>query len=321
MGVVLRNMTIYLDIVLLENVVMNYIILFATGLINKTNIKQFRIIISSLIGALYAVMSFITNLNIYNTLILKIILSIAMIYIAFTPKNIKKLFKELLLFYLISFAFGGCAFFLLYYIKPQEILSKNGILIGSYPLKIAVLGGILGFIIVNITFKLIKDKIDKSNLICNVKICFEESFIEIKALMDTGNLLKDPISGYSVIVVEVNKLKEIVPEVVIENIDKIIKGDEENILNSIEDKYKLRFRVIPFSSLGKENGMLLGFRPDYIIAHYEEEEIKIEHIIVGLYNKHITKNESYCALMGLDVIKNINGKQGELDEYNANIKI
>ena len=91
MGVVLRNMTIYLDIVLLENVVMNYIILFATGLINKTNIKQFRIIISSLIGALYAVMSFITNLNIYNTLILKIILSIAMIYIAFTPKNIKKL--------------------------------------------------------------------------------------------------------------------------------------------------------------------------------------------------------------------------------------
>ena len=158
MEVMQKNMTIYLDIVLLENLIMNYIILFATGLISKINIKQFKIIISSLIGACYAIMSFITSLNLYNTIILKVILSIVMIYIAFNPKNVKKLVKELLVFYLISFAFGGCAFFLLYYIKPQDILSKNGVLIGSYPLKIAVLGGILGFFIVNITFKLIKDK-------------------------------------------------------------------------------------------------------------------------------------------------------------------
>lgn len=314
-------MTLYLDIVLLENLIMNYIILFATGLISKIDIKQFKIIISSLIGASYAIISFITSLNLYNTIILKVILSIVMIYIAFNPKNVKKLVKELLVFYLISFAFGGCAFFLLYYIKPQDILSKNGVLIGSYPLKIAVLGGILGFFIVNITFKLIKDKIDKSNLICNIEITYEEKVVKLNALMDTGNLLKDPISGYSVIVAEANKLIEIIPKTVIENINKIINGDEENILNCIENKYKSRFRIIPFSSLGKENGMLLGFRPDYIRAYYEDDEIRIQHVIVGLYDRHITKNESYCALIGLDIIKNTAGNQGGLNEYNANIKI
>ena len=247
---------------------MNYIILFATGLANKINLKQTRIIISSIIGALYAVVSFITNINIYGTLVLKILLSISMVYLGFSPKGIKKLFKELIIFYLISFAFGGCAFFLLYYVKPQEILSKNGILIGTYPLKIALLGGILGFAIVNITFKVIKGKIDKSNLICNVKINFNEKEINLKALTDTGNLLKDPISGYNVIVVEASKLKRLIPENVLENINEIIRGEREEILINLENIYKSRFRIIPFSSLGKENGLLLGFRPDYILVNY-----------------------------------------------------
>ncbi len=300
---------------------MNYIILFATGLANKINLKQTRIIISSIIGALYAVVSFITNINIYGTLVLKILLSISMVYLGFSPKGIKKLFKELIIFYLISFAFGGCAFFLLYYVKPQEILSKNGILIGTYPLKIALLGGILGFAIVNITFKVIKGKIDKSNLICNVKINFNEKEINLKALTDTGNLLKDPISGYNVIVVEASKLKRLIPENVLENINEIIRGEREEILINLENIYKSRFRIIPFSSLGKENGLLLGFRPDYILVNYEEEDIKISNIIVGIYEKNITKNEAYSALIGLDILKNNNRKQGDFNEYNANVKI
>jgi len=43
-------MTIYIDVVLIENLCMNYIILFATGYILKTKRKPIRLIISSLIG-------------------------------------------------------------------------------------------------------------------------------------------------------------------------------------------------------------------------------------------------------------------------------
>lgn len=42
-------MTIYLDVVLFENLCMNYIILFATGYIMKIKIKQLRLIISSFV--------------------------------------------------------------------------------------------------------------------------------------------------------------------------------------------------------------------------------------------------------------------------------
>ena len=126
-------MTIYLDVILLENVCMNYIILFATGLISKTKISQLRIVFSSLLGGIYAILSFAPILQIYTNIVFKIIISIIMIYIAFNSKNVKTLLKQLVLFYLVSFAFGGCAFALLYFIKPQNILMKKGILTGTYP--------------------------------------------------------------------------------------------------------------------------------------------------------------------------------------------
>ena len=111
-------MTIYVDVVLIENLCMNYIILFATAYIMKLKIRQIRIILSSFIGAIYAILVYSNASVIYSNLVVKVILSITMTYIAFNPKNIKGLLKELALFYLVSFALGGCAFALLYIVKP-----------------------------------------------------------------------------------------------------------------------------------------------------------------------------------------------------------
>lgn len=246
-------MTIYLDIILLENICMNYIILFATGLTCKARIRQTRIIISSLLGGIYAILTFIPILEIYKNFILKIIISIIMVYIAFNAKNIKILIKQLILFYLVSFAFGGCAFCLLYFVKPQDILVRNGYLTGTYPIKIALLGGIVGFVIVNIAFKLVKGKISKKDMFCEIEIFFKEKSVQIKAMIDTGNLLKDPISGIPVIVVESVMLEKIIPKGIINNLNKILGGGKETILNEEEQEYLPKFRLIPFTSLGKEN--------------------------------------------------------------------
>lgn len=118
-------MTIYIDIIFLENLFMNYIILFATGTILKLPIKITRTIISSIIGSVYAIISYMSILKIYSNIILKLILSISMVYIAFNSKNIKQFFKQLIIFYLTSFTFGGVAFSFLYFIRPQDILLKK----------------------------------------------------------------------------------------------------------------------------------------------------------------------------------------------------
>ena len=112
-------MTIYLDLIFMENVLMNYIILFATTVIvkNKTRHKQIKLLLSSIIGSIYAVIVYLDILSTYSNIFTKIVLSLVMVYIAFSPKNLKQLFKELLIFYFTSFIFGGCTFALIYFLK------------------------------------------------------------------------------------------------------------------------------------------------------------------------------------------------------------
>lgn len=298
-------MTIYLDVVLIENLCMNYIILFATGYILKIEIKHIRLIISALLGGIYSVAAYLQILEIYSNILLKIILSIVMVYIAYNSKNIKQIIKQLLFFYLITFVFGGCAFALLYFIKPEQILMRNGVYIGTYPLKIVILGGIVGFTITVIAFKYAKMKINKKNMFCELEIYFENKKINTIALIDTGNMLKDPITSMPVIVVEKSILKNVLPDIIIDNLNKIIGGDVPKEV--YEDKnlnYITKFRVIPFSSIGKENGLLLGFKSNKIkISTQEEGQKVIENVIVGIYDHSLSKKNNYFALVGFEILE------------------
>ena len=310
-------MTVYLDVILIENLCMNYIILFATGYIMKLKMKQLRIIISSLIGGIYAIISYINIIPIYSTLIAKIILSISMIYIAYFPKNIKLCFKELVLFYVVSFVFGGCAFALLYIIKPQNILIKNGVYIGTYPIKVAIIGALVGFILTYLAFKLIKGKITNKNVIYEVTIFFKDKQENVTAMLDTGNLLKDPISQMPVILVQKDKLSNIIPKNIIDNLENILGGDESlQITETERNEYCSKLKIIPFKSIGKQNGMLIGLKIDKIQIDINDNTEEIKNVIVGIYNGKFSRNEKYSALIGLDILE-----RGNENEFATNTKV
>lgn len=234
-----------------------------------------------------------------KTLTLKILLSIAMIYIALSPKNVKKCLKQLLIFYLTSFTFGGTAFALLYFINPAEILMQNGVYIGSYPVKIAILGGIIGCVIIIIAFKIIKGKMTSKNMYCKIEVEINSKKAESIAMIDTGNLLKEPISGRPVIIIENEILENMLPDKILMNTKKIIEGNMEEI--PIE--YISKLRVIPFTSLGMPNGMLLGIKADKITIYNEDDTQKIENIIIGLYDKKLSKTGKYTSLIGISLIE------------------
>ena len=298
-------MTFYIDIIFVENIIMNYIILFATGLIIKKDTKHLKLFVSSIIGATYAIMSYISRLEIYTNQITKFLLSIVMIYIAYNPNNIKKMFKDIVIFYLTSFCFGGAAYYLLYYISPQQIKNIGGTLIGSYPMKIAILGGILGFFILNIAFNVIKNKVDKTSIFYDIEVFYKEKSVKVKMLLDTGNLLVEPITSFPVIIIEKEKMKEILSQ---KDLEIIGKGLVNNF-DGLSEDLKLRCRIIPFSSIGKNNGMIIGMKPDYIKI-YDDENVKIiKKVIIGIYDKKISRNNKCSGLIGLELLNYQNEKQ------------
>lgn len=305
-------MTIYVDVVLIENLCMNYIILFGTAYIAKIKINHLKIIISSLIGAIYAILAYTNVFPIYTNIIVKIILSICMIYIAFKPRNMKIMFKELVVFYLVSFSLGGCAFALLYIVRPQDIFMKNGVYIGTYPIKIIFMGGIVGFLVTYVAVNVVKSKINKKQLIYYIRIEIENRSLETRVILDTGNMLKDPISNAPVILIEKEILYDILPGSLLNNIEKIWGGDNAGV---IDEKYKSRLRIIPFSSVGKSNGMMIGIKTDKVKIFDDIEEIVRENVIICPYQKKFSKANKYFGLIGLDILE-----RSDKNEFFENIK-
>lgn len=294
-------MTIYIDIIIVENLIMNYIILYATALISKSKISYIRIFLASLIGAIYAITEYISKLDIYSNMLIKIILAIIIVLVAFYPQNLKKLCKQLILFYLTTFTFGGVATYLIYVLKPQNIVIKNGVYVGTYVLKVIFIGAIVGTLILIISFKFAKNKITKKDMFCKVRIILNEKEITLDAMVDTGNMLKEPLTGNPVVVVEKTSLYNLIPKEILNNTDSILGGDFEKIPENIREEYISKLKIIPYSSLGKQNGMLLGIKPEKLEVINEQSEEEKNNAIIGIYSKSLTKRGEYKALIGIEL--------------------
>lgn len=296
------KITIYVDIIFLENLIMNSIILYATAIILKIKPKTIRIIVSSTIGSVYAIILYITNMKIYTSIISKIILSAIMVYVAFNSQSVKKMWKQLLIFYLTSFVFGGVSLYLIYVIKPQDILMKNGMFAGQYALKVIMLGAIVAFFVIKFSLKIIKTKFNPKDIYCKIKFKLNGKQVETKAMIDTGNLVKEPITNTPVVIVESSLLNDILPKEILNNLENILGGNLEKIPEEIQLEYISKLRCIPFASLGKQNGMLVGIKAEEMEIESEDENKKTDNVIIGIYNKSLTKRGEYRALVGMEII-------------------
>ena len=127
--------------------------------------------------------------------------------------------------------------------------------------------------------------------------------IKTKALIDTGNLLKEPITNLPVVVMEHTLLYDVMPKDILNNTERILGGDFSEIQENIKDEYSLKLKVIPFSSLGKQNGMLLGIKGEDLTVYLKDEIKIIDKVIIGIYNKSLTKRGEYRSLLGLEAIE------------------
>ncbi len=129
-------MVVYIDVVFLENLILDFIILLAVTIICNKKIHLFRMFLAGFLGGIYTIYSLVSKNNFW---ILKIIISILMILITFGFNNKKNFIKTLGVFYLTAITFGGSAFMFLFTLNPKEIIYNCGHFLGLYPVKMAII--------------------------------------------------------------------------------------------------------------------------------------------------------------------------------------
>jgi len=64
-----------------------------------------------------------------------------------------------------------------------------------------------------------------------------------------------------------------------------------------------KIRILPFSTLNNEKEVLFGFESDEVkIKQDEQNKIKKQNIIIGIYDNKLSKNNEYNALIGIDLL-------------------
>lgn len=295
---------VYGDIILLENLIMNYLILWSTARLTRYNYSKIQLLIAAFLGAVYAVLSYFPRYGYLFGFLMKILFSLLMVIIAFTPAHFHLLLKLTGIFYIVSFIFGGAAFGLFYFINGLNLTSDGISFIGDFPVRILFVAVFAAYFTIKYSWDYIQHRIKRERIVLKVEMCFDNKHLCLDALVDTGNSLKDPITSAPVMITEYETVKELLPN----HVQKIFEHSGENDLNAIaeimtDSKWAARFRIIPFKSLGKENGMLVGFRPDLITIFDGDRKVQLSNIVIAIYRKNLSKDGEYSALIHPEMLK------------------
>jgi len=295
---------VYADVILLENLIMNYLILWSTARLTRYSYSKVKLIIASALGAVYAVLSYFPEYSYLYSFLMKVLFSIFIVIIAYTPAYFHLLLKLIGIFYIVSFIFGGAAFGLFYFINGLNLTSNGISFIEDFPVKILVAAVFAAYFTIKYSWDYVQHRIKRERLILKVEMIFEKKQLSLDALVDTGNSLKDPITNAPVMITEYDMIKDLLPA----DIQKIFERYSENDLNAIAEimtvsKWASRFRIIPFKSLGRENGMLVGFKPDIVTIFDSDKRIQLSNIVVAVYRKSLSKDGEYSALIHPEMLK------------------
>ena len=113
-------MSIYIEYLLIENVIINFIILYVVARITRTKINKLRLFVSAIIGSIYTIIVFYPSMEFMGKFLIKVSISILMVILAYNPETLQQFIKQISAFYLVSFAFAGAIIGIFYIVNNNS---------------------------------------------------------------------------------------------------------------------------------------------------------------------------------------------------------
>lgn len=250
--------TVYADLLFLINFSMDFLCYYITSKLMHRKLPSVRAIIASAIGGVYAVLILLSGVVPPLELVCNIIAGVIMCIIVFAKKGTRpgRVLLSSLVYVGVSVALGGLMTAIF------NMLNLLGLPLGSIeesgdgiPVWLfAILAAVSG------TATLAGGRFFKkkqSQRTADVEITIKDKTVRLSAILDSGNLLRDPISGKSVIVTDIVRMKDALPSELI----RAVKEKDPSRLSSLDRDSSKRLHLIP-SRTAHGEGMLYAMKPD-----------------------------------------------------------
>ena len=254
---------IYIDVFLVQNVLMDLQLLFLTLLLLKEKIIFLRLLAASLAGGVGAVIILVSGIGFGVTYILLVLaLDAGMLLVCLQQPNkrgitLQKLAMGIIYLHGMVFAYG-------------KLLECADRLVGNWLAQIMV----TAVIAVIVFFMLACRRLAESRCIYEVTLVEGEENVVYKALFDTGNLLTDPVSGKPVSVAE-----------------------ETDLTKRWLERYPQKYKIIPYQSVGKVHGVLEGIVVDELVIQKERDQVVKKGAVVALYKGKLSKDGAFQMIL------------------------
>lgn len=265
-------MTIYIDELFFNNLFITYFVLIAVKKILNKTCSCWRLFFSSIISTILSIILILYDEN--NNIVLKISVLLITAYIAFIPKNLKTLIPEMITILIVTLILGGIC---------SSTINK------ATELLLLLVISLIGIKEYNEYYK--KKKWRTRNTY-TLKINIANREIELKAFLDTGNMLQEMFSSESVIIIYEGAIEGKVPKNIIDVLrDGNFEGIDFNVLKNI--------RPITYSVINEREKNMYGLKIKNIEIYVENRKI-VRNAVITIANHKFNEAD---ALIGINLLE------------------
>ena len=300
-GGYMQQIVIYGDVLFCINFVMDFLLLWATAKFGKYATTFSRLCAAAFVGAIYGVGMLIPAWNSAYHIYYKLLFPVLLFGIAFGPLRLKRLVQGVVYFYGIGFAMGGAALGGSALWQQHVPVMTGGSWWSSLPIGVLVFAGLVALGLGFCGIRYVKRNWHRQNFLIPADIILNGKKGKLTVLLDTGNELREPLSKTPVLVVEYHTVRHLFPAHICFLLDKYLAEDVTKIFTECKDGiWTRRMKLIPFQSIGREHGMLLGIQPDQVVL-YGKETVQTKDVIVAISNYSLGKR-GYQGIANTDIL-------------------
>ena len=191
------QLVIYLDVLLLSNLWVNYLLLWATAKWTHRHLKTRRVVLSAMLGAGFSMMIFLPPQPAAVCLLLRFGTAMCMVLAAFGRLSVRDMIVQTIWFCILSFLFCGVVYAVSTWVIPIGLQSNNSVLYMDISLLVLLFASSAAAFFASCTVR----KTDMP-AVCDwtLHLWIEGQEFEMDALADTGSGLRDTFSGKPVVV-------------------------------------------------------------------------------------------------------------------------
>ena len=265
-------MYVYIDVLIITNIYMNFFLLKATAAVTHSRLKNGRCILSAMIGSLLSLIILIPDMTFPVTMAVKIFGAALMIFTAFGYDDKHRFARITAVFFLVCLIFSGAAYAWTMFFKPKYAVVHNGVLYLDLSLLMLVTATITAYMLISL-FRFFIDRRSCENDRFSVVICNNGKTAEISGLCDTGNSLIDTFSGKPVIVCGRECISSVIPK----QVEEYLSGNAEFVRG---------IRLVPFCTVNSD-GVIPSFQPDAVYIKDDHSKLKAVDAMIGVSTGNI----------------------------------